>query len=50
MGLNCLLTEQFKTKGKKMQFLGTYTDTEQVLLWLSSSKLIHTDIIENTNP
>lgn len=33
-----------------MQSLGTYTSTEQVLLWLSFSKLIHTDIIEIINP
>lgn len=50
MGLEYLVTRQLKTKGKNMQSLGTYTSTEQVLLWLSFSKVIHTDIIEIINP
>ena len=44
-----LVTKQLKTK-KKMQPLGTHSSTEKVLLWLSFSKLIHTDIIEIINP
>lgn len=49
MGLDYPVTWQFKTNGKKMQSLGTQTSTEQVLLWLSFSKLIYVDI-ENINP
>lgn len=44
-----LVTRQFKTKEKKMQPLGAHTSTEKVLLWLSLSKLIHTNT-EIINP
>lgn len=50
MGLEYLVPRQFKTKGKKMQSLWTYTSTGQVLLWLSFSKLIYINITENVNP
>lgn len=46
MGLKYLV---FKTRGKNMQSLGTYSSTKLVLLWLSFSKLIHTGITEIIN-